>query len=149
MALDCDRIIDNLWQGSAPEFGGGVAQEGFAMLVLCAEEYQFSSLYFPGVEVINAPSYDDGLIPPTKAEMDGRAYAADRVADAIRAGDSVLVTCMAGRNRSGFVSALVLHNLKGWSGARCVKHIQRCRYGALDNRLFVRLLSQIPARAKP
>ncbi len=54
-----------------------------------------------------------------------------------------MVTCMAGINRSGLVSAVTLHMMTGRSGKDCVRHIQQCRPGALRNPRFVEWLSTL------
>jgi protein-tyrosine phosphatase len=56
-------------------------------------------------------------------------------------GDRVLVTCAAGRNRSGIVIAEHLI-CSGWSPEKAIKTIQRARYKALTNDAFVAWLKR-------
>lgn len=61
------------------------------------------------------------------------------------------MTCAAGLNRSGLVSALTLHLLLGWGGKRCAAHVQGKRMTrdgrhALYNQEFVRALCRLPER---
>jgi protein-tyrosine phosphatase len=140
------QIVPYLSQGGVPEEGGAVARAGFKVLVLCADEYQPSDRLFHNLdEVIHAPN-DDGLGPFTKIQKVIARLAANRVADHVRAKQHVLVTCMAGRNRSGLVTALALHKLYGWSGARCIHHVQAHRENALTNPDFVDYLKTLPVR---
>ncbi len=53
--LDAHEVAPGLWQGAVPPEGHAVAEAGFSMLVLCAEEYQFQADCFPGVRVVHAP----------------------------------------------------------------------------------------------
>jgi len=64
-------------------------------------------------------------------------YAATEVA--ARAGRTILVTCMAGRNRSGLVTALAL-NKRGVPPNRAIALIQRNRLDALSNPVFVEII---------
>src|SRR6185436_7074108 len=113
-------------------------EAGFDMLVLCAFEFQpphqmmayapcppeFRDEPFPGVEVVHAPNDDNYYEPPPRYVLKAAVQTADIVAQKIRAGGKVLVTCWQGWNRSGLVSALTLHKLCGFSGAECVRHVQ-------------------------
>ncbi len=73
-------------------------------------EYQIAPENFPGVEVIYAPNNDDGS--PATREQFADAIRAARIATMrILEEKRILVTCMAGRNRSGLVSALTLYML--------------------------------------
>lgn len=63
-------------------------------------------------------------------------YAADWVVEMFEAGRRVLVTCAAGRNRSGLVSALALMKRRGLSGEEAVARVQAMRKDALTNESF-------------
>jgi len=58
-------------------------------------------------------------------------------------GRRVLVTCAAGLNRSGLVTAIAMHILTRHSGITCVQHVQNRRAGALSNRQFRRVLVEL------
>jgi protein-tyrosine phosphatase len=119
-----------------------LAHNGFEVLVLCAEEWQPSSEHFPGVEVIYAPFDDDhsGPLPPRQQRI---AFdAAQKTAQALTAGKKTLVTCWAGRNRSGLVSALALASVSGEHPAAAGDMIRDVRDGALTNMQFLSLLSR-------
>jgi len=119
------EIADNLWQGSAPspELMKGVGC-GFKVLVLCAEEYQPEPAHFPRQEVILSPNDDRASVPPSRAQIEQAVQSAKRVARFVASGTPVLVTCYLGLNRSGLVTALALHFLKGISGIEAIEKIQ-------------------------
>jgi protein-tyrosine phosphatase len=136
------QILKNLWMGNAPPIGWGVSGH-FDDLVLCAKEYQLASECFPGVEVIHAPMNDDGT-PMTSAE---RVIATKTAANVIRrliGGRRVLVTCRAGRNRSGIVSALALcMGPYKYTPVQAVTTIRRARgQHAMVNPYFLEFLQQ-------
>ena len=144
--VEANRIAPRLHQGSAPPYGHVLYDAGFDLLVLCAEEHQPDALLFPGVEVVHCPM-DDADRPPNNEELDYASTAAARAADVVRAGGRALITCWAGKNRSGFVMVLTLHNLTGRSGQSCIRRVRVGRPIALENAHFVAMLEQIP-RAK-
>jgi len=68
--------------------------------------------------------------------------AADRIVGNLRAGDTVLVRCRAGYNRSGLLVALVMLR-RGWTWTEAVAHIKRRRSPyALGNEHFRRYLAR-------
>lgn len=115
-----------LAQGSAPPVGAAIP---FDVVVLCAKEYQPD---LPGYRVLRVP-LDDGP-PPSHADRVRIRGAARRVADHVRAGDRVLVTCWQGRNRSGVVAGLALVDL-GLPRSEAVRRIRAYRNG-LTNPYF-------------
>lgn len=135
LKYDFDHIVDNLYQGAAPPFGDVVAKLGFDTLVLCAKENQREDLY-PGIEVVLAPGDDDVRVERMMRDLPTWQQAAQIVAERVASGKKVLVTCMAGLNRSGMVTALALHQITGWSGKDIVEHIQASRDMALCNDTF-------------
>lgn len=145
MKPDFDPIIQNLFQGAAPPYGETVAKLGFDTLVLCAKENQREDLY-PGVEVVLAPGDDDARVNRMMRDLPTWQQAAQIVAERVAAGKKVLVTCMAGLNRSGMVTGLALHQITGWSGADVVEHIQAARDMALCNDTFAEYLRGLSAK---
>jgi protein-tyrosine phosphatase len=122
----------------------GIQSHAFDVVVLCAWGHQPDRRAFPRtMRVVYAPMDD-----ATLSQHD--AYVAE-VASAIAArelarGRRVLVTCQAGWNRSGLVSALTLTKLYGWPGKYAVDRVKAARENALQNQSFVDYLSQIPGR---
>jgi hypothetical protein len=146
--VDANEIAPFLYQGSAPADGDHLAKAGFHLVILCANEYQPPKEQFlGGIDVIHAPNDDNPSRAPTRQELQLAIAAAKQAAERVRDGKHVLVTCMAGLNRSGLVSALTLHMLFGWAGAQCASHVQSKRHHALCNPQFVKVLSTL--RPKP
>lgn len=134
------KIVTGLFQSGYPL--GNPADAGFDVLVLCAAEHQPDAENFPGVEVVHAPMFDEQI----DLEIIERAsIAASQVADLIRDGaKKVLVTCALGRNRSGLVTGLILHDLYELSGEEAVLLIQNKRKHALTNESFAEFLRELP-----
>jgi len=137
MGFDTDRIHGKLFQGAAPQTGGLLGDLGFDVLVLCAEEYQPTADQFPGVEtVIHMPSSDYDYIPPTRAHIAMVWETARKVVEHLENGKAVLVTCRAGLNRSGLVTAIALHLWLELTGERACDLVQDKRCDALFNKRF-------------
>jgi protein-tyrosine phosphatase len=66
------------------------------------------------------------------------------MAQVIRGGKAVITQCRAGRNRSGLLSALIIRELEGVSGAEALAHVQRIRPNALYNPHFCEYLRSLP-----
>jgi protein-tyrosine phosphatase len=125
--------------GSKPEIGHAVSEVGMDLLVLCAEEYQPPASLFQGVKVIHAP-FDDTDIRFLESQKATAFAAAKQVADAMRKGSNVLVTCFAGRNRSGLVAGLALVE-SAYDPLWAIRLIQGRRANALTNQSFVELIA--------
>jgi protein-tyrosine phosphatase len=152
--IDANEIAPGLWQGSIPPTGSELKRSGYTAVVLCAWEYQYKGgdHLFPGVRVIRAPNRDSKE-PPTEEELRVAISAAQAAAQEVVGGGKVLVTCVAGMNRSGLVSALALHLLYGWPGTECIKQVRRMRnqftnlyQHPLGNQHFVRSLCSLQRR---
>jgi len=147
--LDAHEIIPHLWQGSAPPTGSLLSECGFDIVVLCAEKYQPPAEEFLDVTVISSPSRDDFHRQMSRGTLKQALQTARIVSDAIHAEKQVLVTCMAGMNRSGLISALALHRLNGWSGPKCIRWVRTKRgqafdgYVPLSNPRFVEVLKRL------
>jgi len=144
--IDADEIIPGLWQGEKPRFGSYVRDAGFNLLVLCAEEFQPPAHKFTGIDVVHAPNQDQDYYPPSRVQLQGALDAATKVSEALQAKQKVLVTCWAGINRSGLVSALALHLFLGISGDDACALVKKGRPIALSNSQFRASLSKLRAR---
>lgn len=140
--LDVTEIAPRVFQGSAPPPGHEVRRAGFNLLVLAAYEYQPKAVVF-GIPVIHAPMDDDKL---TSSQWLQVVNTARTVAKRVQAGDKTLITCQAGLNRSGIITAVTLHLLTGVAGSRIVRMIQAKREHALCNKSFVERLNQLRAQ---
>lgn len=133
-ALDFHPVVPRLYQGGAvlPER----SYNPFSMLVLCAQEHQPVMPRFRGKLI--RPAFDD-TNQPTADEI-ARAQAASRaVVREYRRNPTanILVTCYAGWNRSGLVTALALNELTNWSTDQIVNVIKAARGpNALSNSTF-------------
>jgi hypothetical protein len=150
--IDASFICDGLWVGSAPPTGHTLASTGFSVLALCAEEHQPPHEAFPGMYVVRVPLIDDGS-PLTHAQIARSIAASEALTTALRRHKGVLVTCMQGRNRSGFVAALTFARMTGCDGrtaTRVVQQRRRSPFGpALTNREYNKALALIgPARER-
>lgn len=135
------KLADRLYQGGYPPPGPALRKAGIDVLVLCAMEHQDARLY-PGLTVIKARGVDDTRLHLVLPYIPLWQNAARQVVQHLRAGKTVLVTCMQGWNRSGMVSAHVLRELTGAPGSQIVEHIQRRRPNALCNPTFVQYLEE-------
>jgi hypothetical protein len=150
-------VWPNLFQGGLDSYS--LLTSNVDVLALCAGELQFdgkpgqsiwiggpatedtSVAYFerlPGTAVLRCPmdDYKWPLGPAGQRQWRMVWNTAGKVAKAVQAGKRVLVTCAEGRNRSGLVNAVALHQLTGWDGEKCIQHIKFRRPRALDNPWF-------------
>lgn len=137
--MSANQVAPFLWQGSAPPTDSPRLFEYVDLLALCAYEYQPPDQSFPGVVLVRA-QLDDA--EPSSREIEAAIRAAEKVATAMRNGQTCLVTCMAGLNRSGLVSGLALR-MHGYTGRGAVQAVQRARgRDALGNLHFREIVRQ-------
>ncbi len=151
MPVEASSIWDGrLYMGSFPLPGANLGSDGFDLLVICAiervhflgnpSERETSELF--RCQTLHA-LFDDG--PVTEDVVREAVRAARRTAIALRDGRKVLVTCNAGRNRSGLVVVLALlalfPELPPADAVRIVRERRVVPDGAraLTNEDFVRL----------
>ena len=136
--LDANIIAPRIVQGAYPKAyeKGGLSKLGYKYLVLAAEELQPKG-YFGDVKVIYMP-YDDSYKPLSPSQWLRIKAIASSLAEAVKKGDQVLITCAMGWNRSGLITAMTLAHLHPTAtGEQIVELIQRRRAGALSNDAFV------------
>ncbi len=132
--LDYSKMAARLYQGSAPvDLAFDYAK--FTMVVLCAEEYQPVLSNFRG-KLIHAGFNDTDQ--PTQQDILVAGSAAEVVFRELVSGGTVLVTCQAGRNRSGLVVGLVLGRKMG--GDLALARVREARPGALSNLTYAELV---------
>lgn len=146
------KITANLWIGSAPPITG--THEACAVfpalefdtLVLCAYEYQPHENLFNIDDVFHAPMYDI-MAPITRSQAAIAIRAAKHVMWRLDTGNKVLVTCLAGRNRSGLICALALCFGKSKMSVYDAVTLIRTARGsnALMNPYFIEFLESITA----
>lgn len=132
-----------LAQGGAPPPGAWLP---FDIVVLAARGYQPA---LPGYSVVRIPLDDhnpDGTYarpdPLTRARIRQRAR---EIADRVRRRQRVLVTCHAGRNRSGVLAGIALVEL-GVAPARVVNIIRELRDGLTNPHLRAMVERHVPGR---
>jgi protein-tyrosine phosphatase len=143
VSADANQIVPGLWMGQAPPPAANLP--GFTMVVLTAKEYQPKSaqLNLPGVQVVHVPLPDG---PLTQQLQQAALNAAVLVANEVKAGGKVLVTCWAGANRSGLVVALALEQM-GMAGPIALAKVRAQRFPnsghvPLSNPYFVQMILQ-------
>ena len=143
-----NEIMPRLHVGGAP-FYRGVANydlAGVDTIVLCADNFQYEGrewLFGKDVKLLRCPFADTHTIPA--AEWRVVRHTANTIASRYKQGETVLVTCAAGINRSALVMALGM--LEIWpemSAEQVIDTIRRRRkldFGeALFNQKFVELI---------
>lgn len=139
--LDASKVANRLWMGARPPADRPLPM--FGTVILCASEYQPIMVPFIG-NVIRCPLED---ATPTANELAMASAAARAAARAWKDGQRVLVTCYAGLNRSGLVTALMLIQLGKRTPAQIIGAIRGARgSNALSNDDFVAVIEQL-ARA--
>jgi len=138
---DVNEIYTNLWQGACPPRGNLVASKGYNLLVLTASEWQRSDVY-ENVDVITIPLEDDLDESKILSQHGLICTTAKSIALRIESGQKVLITCMAGVNRSGLLSAVTLHYVTGLTGEACIKQVKSRRRGALFNKTFQKYICE-------
>jgi protein-tyrosine phosphatase len=134
-----NKIIEHLYQGGLPPEGDALSKAGFHVVVLAAAEWQSASAY-TNITVIGAPGDDDPRPDRITRFVSTWRKAGIHVAEHVREGRNVLVTCMAGQNRSGMVTAFALRELTHLSAQEIISLIQAQRPMALCNTGFVAYL---------
>jgi len=86
------------------------------------------------------PISDGRLATPVADKL---TVLARRLAIHIKHGGGVLVFCNAGRNRSGLLAALILHELYPISGNTALGWVRRARPRAVANEHFARYLNSV------
>jgi len=143
--IDADEVYPGLYQGSRPPQGLALAAAGFKAVVLAAREHQPDPQKFSGLDAVVLVPLDDSGYPPTPGEKRAANQAAKVVANIVRSGRPVLVTCHMGRNRSGLIVGLALAELApDVSRAKIVAAIRQAREGALSNKWFETMVMTAP-----
>ncbi len=144
---DFDKIYPGLYQGSYP----GSDQElfnRFDVIVYSAKERppRFKGSPPPGKQVISIPLDDDPYQPLAWSDQKKLTLHARSLAQKVREGKEVLVTCAMGYNRSGLISALTLMALTGCHGKTAINTVRERRrrsddgHSALFNPIFERFV---------
>jgi protein-tyrosine phosphatase len=143
VSMDASNIVPRLWVGSRPPLDRDLPE--FDMLVLCAQEIQPARVGF-AKQLLRCPIPDSAL---SSDELRRAVAASGHVAQALRGGKRVLVTCAAGLNRSAFVAALALGRVTHATPDELVAIMRkRRRPEALSNPHFVGYLNKLINRRR-
>ena len=136
------QVHGNLWMGGWPPPSWKLGRH-FDCLVLCALEYQIPGC-FRDIQVIQAKLNDNGT-PMRREEAFEATRAAKQVIQWLKQDLRVLVTCFAGRNRSGLVCGLALcRGPAAMNPAQAIRSIRAARgEAALSNPWFLKLLMDL------
>lgn len=139
--LDASNVAKRLWVGSVPPLDRDLPD--FDVLVLCAKEVQPKTVPFQR-QLYRVPIPDATL---TQYETNLALIGGKRVAESLRRGRRVLVTCYAGRNRSALVASLGLGLVTRMTPAQIVALMRERRHpDALSNPHFVEIITRSLAR---
>lgn len=140
--MGADKILDNLYMGSAPPTDSVDLSNDFDCLVLSAIEFQPPNHYYKGLDIHRALINDDGS-PMTFQEMQYAIRASSYVIKRLNEGKRVLVTCWQGRNRSGIITALTLVFGYGKNPQEAISMIRSARGPkAMGNDYFISFLNE-------
>lgn len=144
-ALSQTQVAPRLWVSSYPLPGAYLARR-IDVLALCAMELQdVSGNPYPGLADVYLCPLDDSGPPPTEQELrDAHATARD-LARHLKAGQRVMCSCRAGRNRSGLCAALTLRQAYGITGQAAANIVRGARPECLSNPHFAAHLRGLPA----
>lgn len=143
---DRHEVVPGLWQGGRPTDSDDC--RGFDLVVLCAIEDNKRPPRYRG-RTLHAEMHDGSFTPGEEASSVVAGIVASRiVAQAVKDGQRVLVTCAAGLNRSGLVSALSLLRM-GHSPSEAVMLVRHARgQWALSNKTFERVVMDRTVRQR-
>lgn len=145
MPLDANWVIPNrLAIGAMPHSVNIIWNHGFDYLLVMAAEHSWAKETGPHkVWVDVLPLYDEPKL--TVEEKNRLLRASKRVAKLLKNGFRVLVTCNAGLNRSGLMTALIVRELYKVNGLAASKVVQRARKGTLINMTYRKYVEGLPA----
>jgi protein-tyrosine phosphatase len=144
VSVDYNQVASRLYQGGAVDSAQPYSQ--FDAIVLCAQEHQPRLRRFKGV-TIRAPFADTAY--PTATERRIAIRAAREVAKRLHSGETVLVACWAGLNRSGLVVGLALRMATRRHPESIIRAIRNARSEkALSNPAFERIVRGFSAKTR-
>lgn len=139
ITIDASNVVPKLWVGGKPPVDRTLPM--FTMVVLAAQEYQPDPVPWTG-RVVRARLDDHD---PTPNEILTAVTSARQVAEEMRRGGRVLVTCYAGLNRSAWVASMAILMTRPKATPSAVIGVMRRRRShlALSNPHFERALRSI------
>lgn len=137
-----EMIPGRLWHGGCPVDFDWVRATGIDVVLDLADADAYPpSAEIEGLTYLKAPLVDGDTVP----EPGVTTRLASFVAGLVGEGHRALVHCTFGRNRSGLVTALVVRELLGLSGAEALGYVQARRDRTVNNQAFASWLASLPA----
>lgn len=146
------RTSGVLAQGDMDSAYEAIRSGTFDVVILCAVELEEMFRLLPArthPEIVYASNVDGLAL--SRRQLRVATTAAGKAVRAYRAGKRVLITCQAGRNRSGLVTGLAMHLATGCGGKLATEIIRARRNAhgpALSNDVFAKFLCAIPPKEK-
>lgn len=84
------------------------------------------------------------LVDGKKVQINAIRGAVGIVSYLLEGGRTVLVHCLAGRNRSVLVAGLAEARRQGWSGTEALEHVRRVRPNSIHNPYFEQYMRSLP-----
>lgn len=146
--MDANKIVEHLYQGSKPSLKDAKELAHiFDALVLAANEHQLDTDKI--LPTLHVRLNDYPSVPITEKEKELAVKAGKAVADMIDDGKDVMVTCVAGLNRSGLISALALMNSHHkMTPQQAMSTIRQARPMALFNKSFISFLKSLATSSR-
>jgi protein-tyrosine phosphatase len=111
--------------------------ENVGLLTLCQKKPDASVILDDRVQWWKHMPLPDGLIRNNGADV---WHARNTAISMMSQGYTTVIHCMAGRNRSGLIGALVLQHFENLTGAEALERIRQLRPNSVDNIYFEQFL---------
>lgn len=134
------RIDDRLWVSGRPSLNTLAQTGATAVLTVCPKTPPAEVIMSTQVEWWKHMPLSDGK----RLKPEQYFAATDTAGKMLDAGHTVLVHCMAGRNRSCLIAALVLRERYGAPGVHVAEIVRERRPRALDNPAQYEWLVSLP-----
>lgn len=137
-----EMVPGQVWHGGCPVDFAWARETGIDVVLDLAD----ADAYPPAPEIegltyLKSPLVDGDDVPDPAVVLGLASF----VAGLVREGRRALVHCTFGRNRSGLVTALVVRDLLGLSGADALEYVQARRDRTVNNEAFAEWLRSLPA----
>jgi hypothetical protein len=135
--VGASEIIERLWVGgfvpakfsSNGTNGERIFDVGFDVWVACAQELQdvFDREACKRLKIVQCPLGDNYFTVSSPSRLKLIDKAVKRIVRLYEEGNTILITCAEGRNRSAMIAALVVKRIKGISGEEAVALVRKNR----------------------
>lgn len=111
-----------------------------AMLTLCSKAPEAGVIHHPEMQWWAHVPLPDGQIRANGGDV---WRARNHALSMLEAGHTTIIHCMAGRNRSGLIGALVLQQLENLTGPEALDRVRELRPRSVDNIHFEEFLMNL------